>query len=115
MAGAIEIDISMDELLAVASCLKEAPEGSLARNVGDRISKMLSSRLLLRVNQEMVLTERQVSILKSIAEGHTAKEIEQQLAYSKSTIKREVRQILERLEVSNRSEAVAIALVQGLI
>jgi DNA-binding NarL/FixJ family response regulator len=61
------------------------------------------------------LTERELGVLKLVAEGMDTSEIAQQLAYSERTIKNIIHDITTRFHLRNRSHAVAFALRQGLI
>lgn len=61
------------------------------------------------------LTERELEVLKLVAEGMDTAEIAQELAYSERTIKNIIHDITSRFHLRNRSHAVAFALRQGLI
>lgn len=61
------------------------------------------------------LTERELGVLKLVADGMDTAEIAQQLAYSERTIKNIIHDITTRFHLRNRSHAVAFALRQGLI
>ncbi len=70
---------------------------------------------LSRSSQASILTRRQTEILTLIAEGVSGKEIGIQLFISTSTVKREIRNILSKLGVSDRAQAVSEAIKQNLI
>jgi DNA-binding NarL/FixJ family response regulator len=61
------------------------------------------------------LTERESEILELLAEGIGNKEIARRLGISEHTAKFHISSILGKLSVSNRTEAVARAIRQGLI
>jgi len=61
------------------------------------------------------LTEREITILKHIAEGLTNKEIGQQLYLSEATVKDQLRKIMDKFGVEHRISAVMAASKQGLI
>ena len=61
------------------------------------------------------LTEREVTILKSIAEGLTNREIGQQLYLSEATVKDKLRKIMDKFGVEHRISAVIAASKEGLI
>ncbi len=65
--------------------------------------------------QRGYLSERELAILRMIADGVTTKEIANQLFLSQASIKRSVRLIFEKLGVHNRSEAVSEAYKRRLI
>jgi NarL family two-component system response regulator LiaR len=61
------------------------------------------------------LTKRELDVLALLVEGKTNKEIAEELFLSASTIRDYVSQILDKLDVSNRTEAAAMAIQENLI
>ncbi len=61
------------------------------------------------------LTERELSVLRLLADGHDTAEVGRQLFYSERTVKNIVHDLTSRLDLRNRTHAVAYALRQGLI
>lgn len=61
------------------------------------------------------LTERELSVLRLLADGHDTAEVGRQLFYSERTVKNIVHDMTSRLDLRNRTHAVAYALRQGLI
>ncbi|MBA7712508.1 Transcriptional regulatory protein DegU [subsurface metagenome] len=61
------------------------------------------------------LTPREMEILNYIAQGYLNKEIAAKLGISQQTIKNHVTSILRKLNANARTEAVVIAIKQGLI
>ena len=68
-----------------------------------------------RNGRASLLTRRQVDVLKLIADGLNSKEISADLYISTSTVKREIRQILNKLEVTDRAQAVSEAMKRNII
>lgn len=64
---------------------------------------------------DMGLSSREMEVLECLAQGMTTVQIGEQLYISENTVKTHVRHILEKLEASNRAEAVSKALQMGLI
>jgi DNA-binding NarL/FixJ family response regulator len=60
------------------------------------------------------LTQREVEILRLIAQGHTNRQIARSLLLSVSTVKKHVQHILSKLEVSDRTQAAVKANELGL-
>jgi DNA-binding NarL/FixJ family response regulator len=61
------------------------------------------------------LTERETDVLRMIAEGADTSEIAAKLSYSERTVKNVIHDVVNRLQVRNRSHAVAYAVREGLI
>jgi DNA-binding NarL/FixJ family response regulator len=61
------------------------------------------------------LTARELQILELVARGSTNKQIAGTLDISDNTVRHHVNNIMEKLQVSDRTEAVATALRQGVL
>ncbi|MBK0375679.1 MULTISPECIES: response regulator transcription factor [Streptomyces] len=61
------------------------------------------------------LAAREVDVLRLVAEGYDTADIATKLAYSERTIKNVLHSVMTRLQLRNRSHAVAYAMRQGLI
>jgi len=59
------------------------------------------------------LSSQQIAILRLVAQGLSSREIATQLYLSENTVKGYVQEILHRLGVKNRTEAVMVAVKQG--
>lgn len=64
---------------------------------------------------EKGLDDSDLEILSAIAGGASNKEIAQKLYWSEATVKRKIQDILEKLGVSNRAQAIAEAIRRGWI
>jgi DNA-binding NarL/FixJ family response regulator len=77
---------------------------------------MFSESLLCFARGEMKsLTPRQRQVLILIARGMSAAEIAQELCVGRFTVKKHVRAIHERLQARNSTQAVVIAIAEGII
>ena len=61
------------------------------------------------------LSEREMQVLHEIAKGKRNKEIAAELSIAEDTVKMHVKNILEKLQVSDRTEAVTVALRRGIL
>ena len=61
------------------------------------------------------LSERELQVLKQIALGKRNKEIGAALNIAEDTVKMHVKNIFEKLQVSDRTEAVTVALRRGIL
>ena len=100
--------------------LKDAPqeqmlEAIISVHAGKRfIPKEIAARLadrMLRSN----LTARELEILGMLAKGLTNKQIGYALSISENTVRNHLKCVMSKLEVSDRTEAVAVAIQQGII
>src|SRR5262249_54294716 len=61
------------------------------------------------------LTDREIEVLKQIAQGCSNKVVADRLRISEDTVKGHVRSILSKLNASDRTHAVTIALRRGFL
>lgn len=85
--------------------------GRLLRQVGQLQRQVLSPRGLTFSG----LTEREAAVIRLLAEGFDTAEVGQRLFYSERTVKNIIHDVTSRLELRNRSHAVAYAIREGLI
>ena len=64
---------------------------------------------------EAPLTDREIAILRLVADGHSNKQIAWQLSLSTDTIKAQLKAIFEKLDVSDRTHAVTVAIRRGYL
>ena len=64
----------------------------------------------INANPLSTLTRRELEILSSLAAGRTNKEIAAEKAVSTNTVKYHIRNLFEKLSVSNRGQAIALYL-----
>lgn len=81
---------------------------------GEWIPRDVASRLAVRREYES-LTHREIDVLREIARGRANKEIASRLAISENTVKDHLKNILAKLQVSARTEAVTVAVQRGII
>lgn len=83
----------------------------LLEQVGQLQRQVLSPRGLSFAG----LADREIEVLRLVADGLDTAEIATRLSYSQRTIKTVLHDVTTRLQLRNRSHAVAYALRQGLI
>jgi len=76
--------------------------------------KDISARIAKR-EERIGLSPREENVLQMLAKGLTNKEIGRVMSISQFTVRNHVDHILEKLEASDRTEAVSIAMQQGII
>jgi DNA-binding NarL/FixJ family response regulator len=87
---------------------------------GALLQPVIASKLLRQVSRDAQpepdpLTERELEVLRLMAQGQMNKEIAAALVISERTVKFHVSAILSKLGAGNRTEAVTLAAQQGLI
>jgi DNA-binding NarL/FixJ family response regulator len=112
--------------------VKDVPFEELAQDLravaagGAAITPMMAGKLLDILNQLLVhqdfltprkpqLTGREIEVLHHVARGMTSKQIGHVLFISENTVKNHVRNILDKLGLHSRNEAVLYAVRENLI
>jgi len=107
------------ERLAAAVVSAAAGDGTIAPDLLGRLltqmSRLQRDVLAPRGFGPTGLTERELAVLRLVADGHDTGEIAKRLAYSERTIKNVIHDLTTRLNLRNRSHAVAYAVKAGLI
>jgi DNA-binding NarL/FixJ family response regulator len=67
------------------------------------------------LNPDVGLSDREMDVLECLAQGMTTAQIAEELYISENTVKTHVRHILDKLDASNRAEAVSKAIQLGVI
>jgi two-component system, NarL family, response regulator len=95
--------------------LKEMLEAIKNVHSGKRyIPRDIAARLAERM-MRAELTARELEILSVLAKGLTNKQIGKVLNISQNTVKNHVNSVIEKLEVSDRTEAATTAIQRGII
>ncbi len=129
---------SFSEEEAVFSAIMAGASGYLLKNVGraellrgirtvasggSLLDPSVTSAVLARLKnlasredpQLATLSEREREVLALVAEGRTNREIADKLVISENTARNHVSRILEKLDMTRRSEAAAFAAQHGLL
>jgi DNA-binding NarL/FixJ family response regulator len=101
-------------IMAAASGEGSVPPDLLGRLL-DQVGKLQRHVLGPRGIMFTGLAPREVEVLRLLADGLDTSEIAHKLAYSERTVKNVVHDVTTRLQLRNRSHAVAYALREGLI
>jgi DNA-binding NarL/FixJ family response regulator len=100
---------------AVAVVLKESPLSDLVRALDAARAGRTYLDPALRARRRGSLTERELDVLRLLAEGLPHEEIGRRLGIGSETVRTHLRKASERLGASTRTQAVATALRLGLI
>jgi len=107
-AGAITY--LLKDMLAekMVEMIREVAEGG--RPIPPDVAQRLTGRMF-----QAVLTNREVEVLRLVARGMRNKEIAAELNISDETVQGHVKNILAKLAVHDRTEAVAVAIRRGIV
>ena len=79
-----------------------------------RVAPVAAAQLVDCVSQ-VQLTMRELTVLRLLAEGKANKEIATALSIAETTVKVHLTHLFEKLGVSSRTEAMAVAARRGLV
>ena len=105
---------------AQAYLLKDTPRSELLETIRavykghKRIPPEIAAKLAERITSSE-LTERETDVLREIVNGFSNKEIGLRLSITEGTVKAHVNSILNKLGVSDRTQAVTAALKRGIV
>ncbi len=116
-AGAISYilkDIKMEEL---ADAVRRAAKGeaTLHPRVAARVIQEIHGARSQTLNPFTELTERELDVLKLIANGLNNSQIAEQLVISENTVKGHVSNILSKLHLADRTQAAVYAWQKGIV
>jgi DNA-binding NarL/FixJ family response regulator len=110
--GYLSKNLRADEFIAMLKGL-ERGEAAMTRQTTGRLLAAFSRTA--RRQEPNGLTEREVELLRLLVEGRSNKDIAQVMALSENTVKYHIKNILQKLDVHNRTEAAAHAVRTGLV
>jgi NarL family two-component system response regulator LiaR len=107
-------DVSAEEL---ASAVRKAAAGEavLHPRVAARVIKELQGRRAETLNPFTELSERELEVLKLIADGMSNAEMAARLFLSEKTVKGHVSNILSKLHLADRTQAAVYAWREGVV
>jgi len=121
---------SDDQILAAIEAgatgylLKAAPRAEIVAGIRSvaagqsALSPQVAVRLVERMRRpepEIVLTARELDVLRLVATGHSNKQIAVALGIGESTVKTHLLKAFEKLGVADRTRAVTLAMERGLL
>jgi DNA-binding NarL/FixJ family response regulator len=115
-SGYLLKDSSIDE---VAQAIRVVADGQSLISPSMAIKLLDEFKQMSRSDRQQVpsprLTERELEVLKLVAQGLNNREIAKRLFISENTVKNHVRNILEKLQLHSRMEAVMYAVREKLL
>jgi NarL family two-component system response regulator LiaR len=112
-AGAIGYVLKNASIEALAEAVRQAYAGK--PTLSPEVTQALIDATTRDRRAEFALTERETQVLRLLVDGMTNRQIASSLTLSQSTVKFYVSSVLSKLRASSRTEAVSIALQNGLV
>lgn len=124
---------SFDSIYEVTELLRTGVQGYILKSIpsddflkiiktvfngGSYIDPQIASKLNhfhSHKDTKNILSDREIEILILIAAGLSNKQIGRKLSISEDTVKSHISNIIRKLEVNNRVEAIVLAIQQGII
>jgi DNA-binding NarL/FixJ family response regulator len=107
-------NLNADQFIEMLNDLR-AGKAAITRATTAQLMKALATEPALAPSIEEDLTDREQELLNLVAQGLSNRAIAHSLAISENTVKYHMKNILGKLDVQNRAEAVARAIHLGLI
>lgn len=116
-AGAISYVLKDVKMAELAEAIRQAARGeaTLHPRVAARVIQELHGPRHAELNPFTELTEREMEVLKLIANGLTNTKIAEQLFISLNTVKGHVSNILSKLHLADRTQAAVYAWREGIV
>lgn len=116
-SGYVLKDSPAEEIIAAVRAVASGESSISPALTGELVSRIRTAEVLRRAlpADEFALTEREVGILKLLAQGKDNKSIANELFISPKTVKNHVASILEKIGAENRIQAAVFAVRNGFI
>jgi len=112
-AGYILKSLDADELFELLQGVTRG-EAAMTKAMASRLLKGIARRSVKTENGEEALTDRELAVLRLVAKGYSNAQISENLYISLNTVKSHLQNILDKLQLKNRTQAAAYALGRGL-
>jgi DNA-binding NarL/FixJ family response regulator len=112
--GYLQKNLSADQFFEMLDGLRLG-KAAVTRDTTARLMSRFADITHGQPVQASALTKREIELLRLVAKGLSNKAVAQKLSISENTVKYHVRNILQKLGVQNRTEAVTCAIGAGLL
>ncbi len=113
-AGYLLKSLDADELFSLLIGVTKG-EAAMTKAMATRLLKGIVQRSRDGEKGEETLTERELVVLRLVARGASNQQIAEELVLSVNTVKSHLRNILDKLQLENRTQAATYALERGLV
>jgi DNA-binding NarL/FixJ family response regulator len=113
-AGYLLKDLDASELFDLLEGVAEG-ETALTRAMATRLLKAMAHQAETAEENHTALSEREVDVLRLVAQGYSNPQIAQELFISVNTVKSHIKNILMKLNLENRTQVARYAVETGLV
>jgi DNA-binding NarL/FixJ family response regulator len=113
-SGYLLKSLDADELFDLLNGVMHG-EAAMTRAMAKRLLRRIAKSNIDPDKGEETLTERELAVLRLVASGASNSEIAEELCISVNTAKTHLRNILQKLQLENRTQAATYAVQHGLI
>ncbi|MEI7844506.1 MAG: response regulator transcription factor [Chloroflexota bacterium] len=114
VSGYLLKSLDADELFNLLEGVSRG-ETAMTRAMAGKLLKAVANRMADENKGEQSLTERELYVLRLVASGASNQEIALKLSISVNTVKSHIKNILEKLQLENRTQAATYAMKHGLV
>jgi NarL family two-component system response regulator LiaR len=114
VSGYLLKSLDADELFNLLEGVSRG-ETAMTRAMAGKLLKAVANRMADENKGEHSLTERELYVLRLVASGASNQEIALKLTISVNTVKSHIKNILEKLQLENRTQAATYAMKHGLV
>jgi DNA-binding NarL/FixJ family response regulator len=114
VSGYLMKSLDADELFNMIEGVQRG-EAAMTRAMASRLLRGVANRAVIEDKGESTLTERELLVLRLVASGASNSKIAGSLSISINTVKTHLKNILEKLQLENRTQAATYALQRGLV
>lgn len=120
-AGASGYLLKADEPRAVLQAVRNASEGkaflppNVAKTVLDRFAQGMTARQARGRRSNLQLTDRELTVLRLMAQGKRNREIANELCISERTVGNHLASIYSKLQIDDRVQAILYAIRKGIV
>ena len=114
VSGYLLKSLDADELFEMIIGVTKG-EAAMTKSMAARLLKSVANRVVEEEKGESSLTEKELLVLRLVASGDSNPEIAKSLSISVNTVKSHLKHILEKLQLSNRTQAATYAIKRGLV
>ena len=114
VSGYLLKSLDAKELFELLAGIPEG-EAAMTKSMATRILNGVAKRSMSVDKIEDALTERELIVLRLVANGDSNSKIAEELSVSVNTVKGHLKNILSKLQLENRTQAATFAVKSGLV